>query len=211
MTSYSPNMLKTYQNCPQKYCLKYEQKLIMPQKASLFEKGKNIHALANYYLKGDNIDKFLTVLNQEEVLLWETLKNNIYFQKQYVESEYNLSCKIGDFWIGGRIDAIVKDEEKYYILDYKTGAIPKEPENDYQTMIYMLCLSKKLNRIDGINFVYIDLKNNQNHLIELSDEKLREYEKSIIKICNSIKNVQIQEDLKFSKKCDFCEYKRVCF
>ena len=204
-------MLKTYQTCLQKYWIKYEEKLIMPQKSSYFEKGKNIHALANYYLRGDNIDKFIPVLTPEELQLWTLLQNNVYFQKQYVKSEYNLSCKVGDIWVGGRIDAIVKDENCHYILDYKTGAIPNNPEYDYQTMVYLLCLSKLLRKTDGLNFVYIDLKNNLNHLINFSAEKKQKYEKSIIEICESIKNIQPQDEVEYSKKCDFCEYKRVCF
>ena len=211
MISYSPNMLKTFQTCPQKFLLKYEEKLIMPQKATYFEKGKNIHAIANYYLRGDNIDKFLQVLTPEESKLWSLLQNNEYFQKKYVESEYNLSCKIDAFWIGGRIDAIVKDENSYYILDYKTGAIPKNPEYDLQTIVYLLCLSKHLNKIDGINFVYIDLKNNQNHIIKFSQEKKLKYEKDIIEICNAIKNARPLDKVEYSKKCEFCEYKRICF
>ena len=58
MTNYSPNMLKTFKSCPLKYKFKYIDRISLPQKASFFEKGKKVHALANYYLKGDDISKF---------------------------------------------------------------------------------------------------------------------------------------------------------
>ena len=138
MNSFSPNMLKTFEACPKKYYFKYVQKISVPQKSSLFEKGKKVHALANYYLRGDDISKMEKALGSDEKLTWEILKQNEFFQKSYVNSEYNLSCKVRDYWIGGRLDALMKDENNYYILDYKTGSIPKNPEYDFQTMVYLL-------------------------------------------------------------------------
>lgn len=216
MANYSPNMLKTFKSCPLKYKFKYIDRISLPQKASLFEKGKKVHALANYYLKGDDISKFEPTLNENEKIAWNNLKSNEFFSYKYVNSEYNLSCKIGDYWIGGRLDAIVKkhknESETYYILDYKTGSIPKNPEYDYQTMVYLLCLSSApfITPQDEIKFVYIDLKNNQNCVIDFTQEKKVEYEKAITTICSNIENIQIPEDIEHQKMCDFCEYKKIC-
>lgn len=216
MTNYSPNMLKTFKSCPLKYKFKYIDRISLPQKASFFEKGKKVHALANYYLKGDDISKFEPTLNENEKIAWNNLKSNEFFSYKYVNSEYNLSCKIGDYWIGGRLDAIVKkhknESETYYILDYKTGSIPKNPEYDYQTIVYLLCLSSApfITPQDEIKFVYIDLKNNQNCVIDFTQEKKVEYEKAITTICSNIENIQIPEDIEHQKMCDFCEYKKIC-
>lgn len=216
MTNYSPNMLKTFKSCPLKYKFKYIDRISLPQKASFFEKGKKVHALANYYLKGDDISKFEPTLNENEKIAWNNLKSNEFFSYKYVNSEYNLSCKIGDYWIGGRLDAIVKkhknESETYYILDYKTGSIPQKPEYDYQTMVYLLCLSSApfITPQDEIKFVYIDLKNNQNCVIDFTQEKKVEYEKAITTICSNIENIQISEDIEHQKMCDFCEYKKIC-
>lgn len=216
MTNYSPNMLKTFKSCPLKYKFKYIDRISLPQKASFFEKGKKVHALANYYLKGDDISKFEPTLNENEKIAWNNLKSNEFFSYKYVNSEYNLSCKFGDYWIGGRLDAIVKkhknESETYYILDYKTGSIPQKPEYDYQTMVYLLCLSSApfITPQDQIKFVYIDLKNNQNCVIDFTQEKKVEYEKAITTICSNIENIQIPEDIEHQKMCDFCEYKKIC-
>lgn len=216
MTNYSPNMLKTFKSCPLKYKFKYIDRISLPQKASFFEKGKKVHALANYYLKGDDISKFEPTLNENEKIAWNNLKSNEFFSYKYVNSEYNLSCKIRDYWIGGRLDAIVKkhknESETYYILDYKTGSIPQKPEYDYQTMVYLLCLSSApfITPQDEIKFVYIDLKNNQNCVIDFTQEKKVEYEKAITTICSNIENIQIPENIEHQKMCDFCEYKKIC-
>lgn len=206
MNNFSPNMLKTFKSCPIKYYFKYIKKISVPQKSSLFEKGKKIHALANYYLRGDNISKLETALNETEKKVWQSLKNNEYFQKNYVNSEYNLSCRIGNYWIGGRLDALMKDENNYYILDYKTGSIPQNPEYDYQTMVYLLCTAQMYGK--NLKFVYIDLHNNKNYVIDYTDEA--EYKKYITEICDNIVNAQFSEGIEHSNKCNLCEYKKIC-
>lgn len=208
MNSFSPNMLKTFETCPKKYFFKYIEKISVPQKISLFEKGKKVHALANYYLRGDDISKIEKALNSEELRLWEILKQNEFFNKTYINSEYNLSCKIGDYWVGGRLDALMKDENNYYILDYKTGSIPKNPEYDYQTSIYLLSASKMYGK--NLKFIYIDLKNSQNCIIDFTPEKEKIYEEKLIEICNKITNTQFPEEIEQSKICEFCEYKKIC-
>lgn len=210
MYNFSPNMLKTYQMCSQKYYLQYVKKIKVPQLASNFEKGKKIHALANYYLRGDDISKLEKALNPDEKLVWDKLLSNEYFQKKYVNSEYNLLCKVGEFWVGGRLDAVVKDDKKYYILDYKTGSIPKNPEYDFQTIVYLLCLSKKLKNGYNLDFIYIDLKNNINKIIEFDEQKEKEYEKILSDVCKSIKIFEPQEEIEYTKKCEFCEYRKIC-
>lgn len=123
--SFSPNMLKTYEQCPKKFYFRYIENVNVPLSSTPFEKGKKIHALANYFLQGVNISRIETALTQEEKDVWNLLLGNQFFQKDYYNSEYQLSCKIGDYWVGGRLDAVVFDNDYFYVLDYKTGSIPK--------------------------------------------------------------------------------------
>ena len=212
MQIFSPNMLKTFEECQKKYEFKYVQKLNVPQPIQIFEKGKKIHALAHYYLRGDDINKFLPTLTDEEKNVWHRLLNNEYFQKHYINSEYNLTCRVGEYWIGGRLDAFMKSENNYYILDYKTGTIPKNPEQDFQTMIYLICANEIMTKGWGNNFnlkfVYIDLKNNHNHIIEFDKNKKELYSNIIIETCNKITTAKIYE--KNLNRCKFCEYNKFC-
>ena len=79
-------------------------------------------------------------------------------------------------------------------------------------MVYLLCLSSApfITPQDQIKFVYIDLKNNQNCVIDFTQEKKVEYEKAITTICSNIENIQIPEDIEHQKMCDFCEYIKIC-
>ena len=138
--------------------------------------------------------------------MWKALKTNEYFNKTYINSEYNLSCKVDKYWVGGRLDTIVKDDKSYYILDYKTGLIPNDPKYDYQTMIYLLALKKRFKDINNLKFVYIDLKNNQNHIIELTNELIKEYETELKNICNMISSTT-----DYKKTCTkYCEFTKLC-
>ena len=64
--SFSPNMLKTYEQCPKKFYFRYVENVNVPLSSTPFEKGKKIHALANYFLQGVNISRIETALTQEE-------------------------------------------------------------------------------------------------------------------------------------------------
>ncbi|MBD5402728.1 PD-(D/E)XK nuclease family protein [bacterium] len=208
MNNFSPNMLKTYEACPRKYFYQYVEKINVPRTSLPFEKGKKIHALANYYLQGVNISRIETALTEEERKIWEILLQNPFYKKDCFKSEFTLSVKVGDYWVGGRLDAVVHDYDTYYILDYKTGAIPKNPESDYQTMVYLLSLDKYLNVYEKLSFVYIDLKNMRNHVIEFNSELKEKSTKKIIDACETI-----QRDTLYkcnTEGCKYCEFAKFC-
>ena len=74
-------MLKTFDSCPKKYYFRYVKNITMPAEDEVFELGKNIHALASYYLRKENLTKIETALSEKERFLWEYLKNIKYFSK----------------------------------------------------------------------------------------------------------------------------------
>ena len=216
MKNFSPNMLKTFESCPVKYNLKFNEKITVPQNPAFFEKGKKIHALANYYHRGADISKLETALTDEEKIIWERLKHNEYCSKKCLHSEYPITARLEDILIFGRLDAIVHDvadnagSKSYWILDYKTGAIPKNPENDFQTMIYLLCADLILPERKSLEFVYIDLKNNENKVIEFTPQLKEIYEKTLKQKCRQILATKDFEDKENRQHCKFCEYNKIC-
>ena len=204
---FSPNMLKTYEKCPKKYHFKYVKGLQMPVDDEIFALGKNIHALASYYLRCENIDDMEKSLNFKEAELWKYLKGVNYFKFKTVSTEYNLSVKIGENFFGGRLDALVKDNEHYYILDYKTGSAPKNAKYDYQTMIYMLGVNKFF-KTENVTFVYLDLKNKCETSIDLKKELIEEYETALLKISDNITKGDFSA---VTKDCRNCEYGKICY
>jgi len=201
---YSANMLKTYKTCPLKYKLKYVERFSLPQKFEVFEKGKKIHALAYYYLKGDDVSRFETALTPDETAVWTRLKSNEFFNMKTYRAEFDLNCKVGGFWVGGRLDAVVYDDEgNYYILDYKTGSVPQNPQEDLQTLVYLAALEAHLKgAFKSLKFVYIDLKNDKNHIIDsaLVHPEIIEH------VCRQIES----EKFPPCQDCGNCEYRHYC-
>ena len=183
----SPNMLKTFDECPRKFDYKYLQNIQMPVNDDIFEFGKNIHALASYYLRKEFIDKMEKSLTPKEFEVWNYLKGCKYFSYEVVNTEYNLAVKIGKHFFGGRIDALVKNENSYYILDYKTGSAPKNAKYDFQTMIYMLAVSEFF-KTNNIIFVYLDLKNKTEVNIDFNNDLADKYKKLLSEITEKIDN-----------------------
>ena len=199
-------MLKTYELCPKKFYLKYVKNISMPVNDDIFEFGKNIHALASYYLRGENIDKLENALSEREKTVWIYLKGLKYFSYSLVNSEYNLAVRIGNCFFGGRLDALVKNEDEYFILDYKTGSAPKNAKFDFQTMIYILAV-KEFFKTDKINFVYLDLKNKNEVKITYSEELGHEYKQKLSSIAEQINTMDNPERKKDCK----CEYSCICY
>lgn len=204
----SPNMLKTFEQCPRKYAFRYVKGISMPVNDSLFILGKNIHALASYYLNKENTDNMLSSLSKQEQLIWDRLKQCQYFKYKCIGTEINLSIKINNYFFGGRLDAILQNNNKYYILDYKTGTAPKNATYDFQTMIYLSAVSKAYNTQD-ITFVYIDLKNNKEIKIDYNKNLENEYKTKLIDIAEKITNYENYTNKK-NDTCN-CEYKIICY
>ena len=210
----SPNMLKTFQECPRKFDFRYLQDIQMPVNDEIFEFGKNIHALASYYLKGENIDKMEKSLTQKELEVWNYLKSNQYFGYNVINTEYSLAVKIENHFFGGRLDALVKNAGKYYILDYKTGSVPKNPKYDFQTMIYTLCV-KEFFKTNDVTFVYIDLRHKEEVVLPFKQELEQDFRKRLIDISNKIDSfesgVKKQECKENTDSIYPCEYSIICY
>lgn len=200
-------MLKTYIQCPKKFYLKYIKKISMPINDEIFETGKNIHALASYYLQKEDISKLEKSLSEKDFGIWSRLKSNKYFGYECINTEYNISFKLNNKFFGGRLDALVKDNDKYYILDYKTGSAPKNAAHDYQTMIYLLAVSTFYNT-ENIEFVYIDLKNNSEVVINFSKDLKGEYLNTLSDLSKKIENSEFVAQK--NTKCN-CEYNVICY
>lgn len=210
----SPNMLKTFQDCPRKFDFRYLQDIQMPVNDEIFEFGKNIHALASYYLRGENIDKMEKSLTTKELKVWNELKSSKYFGYDVINTEYNLAVKVGKHFFGGRLDALVKNGNKYYILDYKTGSAPKNAKYDYQTMIYTLCV-KEFFKTDDVTFVYLDLRRKEEVILPFEKELEQEFKKRLLDISNKIDSYELsakkQECKQNSGNISPCEYSIICY
>ena len=208
---YSPNMLKTFEECPRKFDFRYIQGIQMPVNDEIFEFGKNIHALASYYLRKENIDKMEKSLTDKESKVWNYLKSSKYFSYDVINTEYNLAVRVGKHFFGGRLDALVKNGEQYYILDYKTGSAPKNAKYDYQTMIYALCVHEFF-KTDNVIFVYIDLRHKEEVCIKLTESLVSEYKSKLQQISEKIDTFEhAPKKQSCIDELNNCEFSIICY
>lgn len=204
---YSPQMLNTFQECPVKYYYRFVKNIIAPTLDSKFLVGKNIHALASYYLKAQDISMY--ELNDNEVMMWNNLKSCKYFSYSTQMVESTVACNVSGNWIGGRLDALVAKDEDYYILDYKTGEIPNNAKYNYQTIVYLMSCDKLISNYKSLNFVYLNVRTGEEEIITFSDTLKQEYEDKLTNIINDIVKLSVPIPHK-NQQCLRCSYAKMC-
>ena len=204
---YSPQMLNTFQECPVKYYYRFVKNIIAPTLDSKFLVGKNIHALASYYLKAQDISMY--ELNDNEVMMWNNLKGCKYFSYSTQMVESTVACHVSGNWIGGRLDALVAKDEDYYILDYKTGEIPNNAKYNYQTIVYLMSCDKLISNYKNLNFVYLNVRTGEEEIITFSDTLNQEYEDKLTNIINDIVKLSVPIPHK-NQQCLRCSYAKMC-
>ncbi len=204
---YSPQMLNTFQECPVKYYYRFVKNIIAPTLDSKFLVGKNIHALASYYLKAQDISMY--ELNDNEVMMWNNLKGCKYFSYSTQMVESTVACNVSGNWIGGRLDALVAKDEDYYILDYKTGEIPNNAKYNYQTIVYLMSCDKLISNYKKLNFVYLNVRTGEEEIITFSDTLNQEYEDKLTNIINDIVKLSVPIPHK-NQQCLRCSYAKMC-
>ncbi|MCR5266109.1 MAG: PD-(D/E)XK nuclease family protein [Cyanobacteria bacterium RUI128] len=204
----SPHAFKLFAECPAKFYYRYCEQISAVTLDKSFQTGKNIHSMASYFLKGQNIKKFESALSDKEKELWSGLKENKYFSYEIVGVEKSISCRTGMFWIGGRLDALVRNGNDYYILDYKTGGVSDDMTYDYQTMVYLTACDMLLDDYNSLSFVYLDLKNKKEVVVDYTSDLRVEYTEKLQKAAERIDNFNIET----FGKCNFtnCEYLKIC-
>lgn len=200
-------MLNTFQECPVKYYYKFVKNITAPILESKFLVGKNIHAIAAYYLKGNDISAF--ELSESENQMWRNLQNVEYFSYAVEAVETMVTANVCGSWVGGRIDALVSKGGHYYILDYKTGKIPVNAKENFQTIVYLMCCDKLLKDYKSLSFVYINVKSSEIEVIKFSKELRQYYEELILKITDKIQKISYQS-VKKDKQCNSCVYSKMC-
>ncbi len=238
-TKISATKLKTFLDCKRKFYFKYIQELsefeIPKEQNSERLIGTLIHtALKNIYTQNNTfieVDTLLIALQRELYLLsendlhlrflidiWlEKLKPFIKLEIERFKEGFSVytvekqfTTKYDNFMLNGTIDRIDLKDSQYFILDYKTGKIPKitakslENTTDFQLQFYYL-LTQQLG--DVADAFYYDL--NSGGLVDenLFDEKLLLLEEHFKSLHTKEYNFTMTDE---RKKCLYCPYTQIC-
>ena len=77
-------------------------------------------------------------------------------------------------------------------------------------MIYLLCADLIYPERSSLSFVYIDLKNDANKVIEFTPDLKDFYEKTLKEQCKIILDTNEFEGKENRNNCKFCEYNKIC-
>ncbi len=161
--TFSANSLKILDKSLDEFQNKYVYNLSLFKKDKRAQLGQKFHSLICSYIKGFDIKKLLLNLDDTELNYWNKLEEILKLKKQYfIKTEYPFLIKDilqsgANYYLTGRFDAIYFENEIYTIYDWKTLNLPKDVENDLQSVVYLYCASKIFNT-DKIKMKYLSVE-----------------------------------------------------
>ena len=180
INTFSANSLKTLDKSLDEFIDVYEYNLKLFKKDSRADLGQKYHNLICAYIKGFDIEKMKKELDEEKIKVFDNFIKTIEKDK-FIKTEYPFLIKDElnkkPYYLTGRFDAIYKDKEGYTIYDWKTVNIPKDPQDDLQSIVYLYCASK-IFESENIKMKYVT--------IEKSDYVEVEYKKGLKEKIDSV-------------------------
>ena len=195
-----------------KYDFIYNKKFFLPEFNNFADAGSRLHSLINYYYKGQNIDKLIAILGDDEKIFMDNfIKLGL---SAPLCSEYSFFVQFEGVWLTGRMDAIFYSDGKIIIADWKTGNFSHGEDEIFQTIFYLYAASeifiKKgiVSDFSDISMVYYLLKDSSSIKIDFDETLFCEFKKKLKKILEKINYGRYNSDS--HTHCKACEYKNLC-
>lgn len=163
---------------------------------SLFKKdkrailGQKFHTLICYFINNFDVSLVIEDLNETEQTIWKNLENILKDKKDnFIHSEYPFLIKEElqnkNYYLTGRYDAICKENDQYIIYDWKTLNLPKNPQEDLQSIVYLYCASK-IFETENIKMRYLSIE--KLDFIDINFESTQKYKNRIDSIILKLKD-----------------------
>ena len=163
---------------------------------SLFKKdprailGQKFHALICYYINNFDISHVIEDLNENERYIWKNLENILKDKKNnFIHTEFPFLIKDElqgwNYYLTGRYDAIYKENNQYIIYDWKTLNLPKNPQDDLQSVVYLYCASK-IFKTENIKMRYLSIE--KLDFVDIIFESTQKYKNRIDSIILKLKD-----------------------
>lgn len=218
-TLISANQLKTWSKCRRKYQLDFVHKLRWPSDPSNFRLGLAVHKLMDNQSRELPCDLLAQASEPDIRQAWLTLKDHPLSTCRIVASEWGFMVPVSGYWLQGRIDRISVDGEKALIIDWKTGtAIPKSPEADWQTTLYLYAATEARRELglddfepEQFQFVYVEVKSDAVREVRVPYDRQR-HQSAHQRIREALEQIQRESQYALPQKCPdrFCPYPSVC-
>lgn len=182
--TFSSNSLKVLDKNLEEFKNRYLYGLSFYKKDNRTILGEKFHSLICSYINNFDVSKLLFDLDNQNQKNWQKLKEYLEdYKNDFIKTEYSFLTKeklnSSSYFLTGRFDAILKNKTGYMIFDWKTLNLPKNPENDLQTIVYLYCASIIFN-CENIKMKYLSIE--KLDFVEIKFEKFEDYKKRIDKI-----------------------------
>ena len=182
--TFSANSLKILDKSFEEFQNKYVYNLSIYKNDKRTQTGQKFHNLICYYVKNFDISRLLLDLSSEELRFWKGLEEKLKtIKSKFIKTEYSFLTKerLGDkfYYLTGRFDGILQNDNDFIIYDWKTLNLPLNPCEDLQSVVYLYVLSKIYNT-NKIKMRYLSIEKLNTVDVEFSD--LDNYKKRIDKI-----------------------------
>jgi len=154
--------------------------------------------------------------NKAKKAVKKILKKFINENKKHIErieeTESRIDFSTEEASIDGRVDVILKENNKYELWDYKTSDEFTTFEHEkFQVLSYALSFYKQKKLVDKCRIVYL-MKNDDKKInikeIDINGNMLCETEEKLIKYVKKMKNKNFEATP--SKFCRKCDQKEIC-
>lgn len=192
INTFSANSLKLLNKDPLEFKLKYEENLFFSTDSPNAKKGQNLHAFICYYINGFDVSKIEKSMSDEDKAFIQKIKSYKALSllkeapKKHIEQLFLIKCRLletpktndgnsfsefqdKNFYLTGRFDAVLEDEKDIKIYDWKTINLPKNPEGDIQTIVYLYSASK-LYKTKEISLTYVSLSKDESVTIPYNED-----------------------------------------
>ncbi len=173
--TFSSNSLKILDKDLNEFKNKYIDNLTLFKNDKRAILGQKFHSLICASIKGFNTEKFEKSLEENELKNWLKLKEKLEIKRNgFIKTEYSFLVKNflnkKPYYLTGRFDAVFKEENNIIIYDWKTLNIPKNPENDLQTIVYLYC-AEKIYKTKNIKMKYLSIEKQISEEIAYKNEE----------------------------------------
>lgn len=198
MDTFSANSLKLLDKDPSAFRLKYNEGLFLNPDNSSAKAGQNLHSFLCFYLKGFDMTKIEASFSNKDrefldkIMEFDTVKTLKLAQDKNIEQPFLIKCSGGaafgaesvkdntqkekkcteKFYLTGRFDALLRRNStlgKIQIFDWKMVNIPREPEFDIQTIVYLYAASK-LYKTENVSVTYVSLSKDESVTVNFNPE-----------------------------------------
>ena len=215
----SYSKISSFITCPLKYNLQYVEKIEGdPASSSSAQLGKYIHEVLEHYREGLDINEVAklfenkyTIADEEKAVIPRLLETGSEHYKIYAgrnfESELKIEHKANeDYTINGIIDKLYHlDDNKFAIIDFKTGRSKSDNSLQMKFYIYLLWKNRGIPPSNVTCKVYY-LRTKQTVTYEFDLDTMKEFEGWLMTMCELTEKVE-KFNHNFSSACNYCAYR----